>query len=244
MSEGLEATGGSTRRRGPSGLAISAVLLACCAVFGGLTAPFAFALGLLVLARSRGADQTTDLVLGVISLGIAVVGGVIGLSLLIALALPAVSAARAEAGTALCQSHVLHLGEAVLAYAHDHDDVLPDPASEDELHALLRPYLAAPDEAWTCQTGARYILNTDLAGWALDELDTEYDILIHETENGASIAFPHGGYGVFYFADGAVERLLPEDIDYGGPDDDVMLPNAAVPQPLSAPVRPHLPAAG
>ncbi len=167
------------------------------------------------------------------------------------MAVVGVASHQAAGGRLLrCQRQIEQIGDALLDYAEAHGEQLPAPQSENELHSLLAPYLAeAGDDLWICPTGARYIPNPDLAGWYLDELDPDYDILVFETIDGESMAFPHHGYGwpkcgLFYFADGAADWLEPGDIEHDGPEDGLKLPGDAEFQPLTGPAQPRRPAAG
>lgn len=225
-----------------SGLAITALALAFLGVLAGVTAPLAFGLGVVTLWRARHGGPRLDPLFGVLSLAVAVVAGGLGVGVVCA-------GSHQIAGGRLyrCQRHLEQIGDALLDYAEDHGDQLPAPKSEAELRTLLAPYLNdADDDLWTCPTGARYIINPDIAGWYLDELDPEYDILVCETLDGQTMAFPHHGFGWpkcgnFYFADETVDWLEPGDITLDGPDESFKLPGAGEYQSLSAPARPRRP---
>jgi len=228
-----------------SGLAITAVVFAFLGILGGLTAPLAFVLGIVVLWRARRGGPRLDPAFGVLTLAVSIVAGGAGLAVV------GVASHQAAGGRLLrCQRQIEQIGDALLDYAEAHGEQLPAPQSENELHSLLAPYLAeAGDDLWICPTGARYIPNPDLAGWYLDELDPDYDILVFETIDGESMAFPHHGYGwpkcgLFYFADGAADWLEPGDIEHDGPEDGLKLPGDAEFQPLTGPAQPRRPAAG
>jgi len=224
----------TTRTKAPpvvSVLAIVALCLAFLGILGAVTAPLAFLLGVITLVRARRGPQL-DLVFGVLALAVSVVAGLAGLAIDYAIGHEVVFRRIDH-----CQGKLYAIGDALLDYAADHGDQLPAPKSEAELHALLAPYLGTDDDIWTCRTGARYILNPDLAGWYLDELDEEYDILVCETFDGHSMVFPHHGFGWpdcgnFYFADETVDWLEPGDIDDDGPVDGLRLPGAGEYQPL------------
>ena len=76
-------------------------------------------------------------------------------TLLVGLALPALSHARAAAHRSRCLSNLRQLGVALEAYRHDHDDMVPealtlpvDPFSP-SIVEIMDPYLSSP-QAWRC----------------------------------------------------------------------------------------------
>ena len=81
------------------------------------------------------------------------------ITLLIGIALPALSYARASAQRSRCLSNLRQLGVAMEAYRHDHDDLLPVALSlpvdaySASIVELMEPYLAS-GQAWRCPSDA------------------------------------------------------------------------------------------
>jgi prepilin-type N-terminal cleavage/methylation domain-containing protein len=83
---------------------------------------------------------------------------VIGIiALLLAILLPALSRIRETSRRALCLSNISQLGQAVLIYAHDNKDHLPDAGSGNAPDALLSPR-AVGLPAWTTFGPDTYVL--------------------------------------------------------------------------------------
>ncbi len=83
---------------------------------------------------------------------------VIGIiALLLAILLPVLSRARESSRRALCLSNINQLGRAVLLYAHDNKDVLPDAGTGNNLEAFLSPR-AVGFPAWTQINANTYVL--------------------------------------------------------------------------------------
>src|SRR5687767_3778688 len=83
---------------------------------------------------------------------------VIGIiALLLAILLPVLSRAREASRRALCLNNINQLGRAVLLYAHDNRDVLPEAGTGNNPDAFLSPR-AVGFPAWTPISAETYVL--------------------------------------------------------------------------------------
>ena len=132
------------------------------------------------------------------------------LAIFAAILFPVFSRAKEKAQATACLSNVEQLGVALMMYAADHQEILPQASSWEE---AIAEYAGDNEALFTCPvTGQRYIFNEALSGADLKELDNpgEMPMLWEPTLDAEGSVGPHGGQFNVGYADGhatMVDRL-------------------------------------
>lgn len=134
-----------------SGLAITSLVLGITSFFcfGFLTGIPAIILGIVALNKiPKSGGTQTGRGLAIAGLTTGCVGLIFGTALLAGMLLPALSAAREKARTAVCFTHVKTLGLAIALYANEHDGKIPQTFEDLAAYAggeeTLRKQLVCP----------------------------------------------------------------------------------------------------
>jgi len=136
------------------------------------------------------------------------------IAIVAAILLPVFGRAKEKAQEAASLSNISQLGMAVLMYAADHNETLPD---ADTWKEAIAEYVGDNEAVFTCPTtGQGYIFNEALSGVDLKDLDNPQEIpmLWEPALDAQGSVGPHMGQFVVCYADGhakVVDRLPTAD---------------------------------
>jgi len=132
------------------------------------------------------------------------------LAMVAAILFPVFGRAKEKAQATACLSNAKQLGMALMMYATEHDDTLPDADSWED---AIAEYAGDSEALFTCPvTGQRYIFNEALSGVDLKYLDNPQatPMLWEPALDAEGSVGPHMGRFVVCYADGhatMVDRL-------------------------------------
>lgn len=207
-----------------SGLAIASLVLAVCGLFTcGLTAIIGLILGIVALcAISKRTDQLKGKPIAIAGIVVSVVSIIFVLftSFLMALLMPALVRARAQARTAVSMNHARQICLAMMMYCEENEGRLPP---VDDWTAALAPYVGDKnilESPFAPHTGLAWAMNRHLDGRKLNDIGQPAGIvLIFEARTGGPPAggrelLPHRPRGrrgyVIGFLDAHVELVPPQ----------------------------------
>jgi prepilin-type processing-associated H-X9-DG protein len=208
-----------------SGLAVTSLVLGCLGLFScGITSVVGLVLGIVAMSRiSKSKGQ-----LG--GQGVALAGTIVSAAFLFlglmagALLLPALAKAKSKAQGINCMNNVNQLNLALLMYASDNKEAMPNGAKWCD---AITVYLGGSSNAFICPAGppqqrSGYALNASLAGHSTSEVTSPAQtVLVFECDGGWNVsggrqllpARPrHGNAYTIGFADGHVEMVKPERV--------------------------------
>jgi len=128
------------------------------------------------------------------------------LAVFAAILFPVFSRAKEPSQARGCLSNVKQLGLALMMYADDHQEILPQASSWEE---AVAPYIAAP-QIFTCPTtGKGHAFNEALSGADLKDLDNPQatPMLWEPALDAEGLVGPHGGQFNVGYADGHAQMV-------------------------------------
>ncbi len=129
------------------------------------------------------------------------------LAVFAAILFPVFARAKEKAQATVCLSNVKQLGIAVLMYAADHEDTLPE---ADSWKDAITEYAGDNEALFVCPvTGQRYIFNEVLSAVALKDMDNpaETPMLWEPALDAEGLVGPHGGQFNVGYADGHAQMV-------------------------------------
>ncbi len=129
------------------------------------------------------------------------------LAIFAAILFPVFGRAKEKAQATACLSQVKQLGLALMMYAADHEETLPEADSWED---AIAEYAGDNEALFTCPTtGQRYIFNEALSGVDLKDLDNpqETPMLWEPALDAEGLVGPHGGQFNVGYADGHAKMV-------------------------------------
>ena len=128
------------------------------------------------------------------------------LAIVAAILLPVFGQAKEKAQATACLSQVKQLGVALMMYAADHEETLPEADSWEE---AVAPYIMNAEILACPVTGKHYIFNEGLSGVDLKDLDNPQatPMLWEPALDAEGLVGPHGGQFNVGYADGHAQMV-------------------------------------
>ncbi len=187
-----------------SGLAVASLVLGLLG-FLGLTALLGFILGIIALVKISGSGGRLS------GQGMAI-GGVVtsGCWLLmvpisLAILLPAVAKTREAMLGSGCQFQMQMVATTITQYAAENGGKLPKSTAE---VTTTMTAMGLPSSTFECKSGTKFILSPKVAGKSIESIaNPSQTVLLFESTDGKTAAYPHDGYGYVAYVDGLVRKV-------------------------------------